>query len=170
MNALDALILPGVSDSTHADDRKGVAVRTKIGIRLKRKYRQGVYKLTGKIPAVVRGYDQVDGNSEPAATWASIKLGYQILDMSGSSALGSKWTIRFDRMPAKRRRSVFVYADGSQSGATGETIFNYIVTNHVDGDDFGEGFLDPSQLADRGIYDLRVFAADFFGNIVEQGF
>ena len=57
----------------------------------------------------------------------------------------------------------FVYADGSQSGPTGETIFNYIVTNRLTKDQIGEGFLDASTLQ-PGNYSLRVFAADIFGN------
>ena len=61
-------------------------------------------------------------------------------------------------------RSVpFVYAAGSKSGATGETIFSYIVTNRVDGDAYEQDFLDATVL-ESGEYILRVFAGDYFGN------
>ncbi|HCA59016.1 MAG TPA: hypothetical protein DEP46_13670, partial [Blastocatellia bacterium] len=55
----------------------------------------------------------------------------------------------------------------SRSGATGETIFNFAVTNRVDGDKFSEGFIDPATLP-PGQYILRVFAADFFGNTTQK--
>ncbi|HMS43512.1 MAG TPA: hypothetical protein PKE69_25000, partial [Pyrinomonadaceae bacterium] len=57
----------------------------------------------------------------------------------------------------------FVYAKGSKSGATGETIFNYIVTNEVRGNFAKEDFFDAASL-EKGNYILRVFAADYFGN------
>ena len=68
----------------------------------------------------------------------------------------------FDRLPASAAVPL-VYATGSKSGATGETIFNYIVTDQVRGDDFREDFLDAATL-ENGVYTLRVFAADYFGN------
>jgi hypothetical protein len=61
----------------------------------------------------------------------------------------------------------FVYAPGSKSGATGETIFNYIATNEVAGDVFKENFLDAGAL-ETGEYVLRAFAADFFGNTASK--
>ena len=70
--------------------------------------------------------------------------------------------IKFDRMPPNAAVK-FVYATGSHSGATGETIFNYIATNSVEAENYREGFLDPTQL-DAGAYIVRVFAADYFGN------
>ncbi len=48
-------------------------------------------------------------------------------------------------MPSHRAVK-FAYAPGSRSGATGETIFNFAVTNRVDGDTFSEGFIDPATL------------------------
>ena len=60
-----------------------------------------------------------------------------------------------------------VYAPGSKSGATGETVFNYIATNTVNGDGAAEGFIDPAAL-DAGTYTLEVFAADYFGNTTSK--
>ena len=56
-----------------------------------------------------------------------------------------------------------VYAIGSASGATGETVFNYIVSNFVQNGTAREDFFDTTVLPD-GDYRLRIFAADFFGN------
>jgi len=60
-----------------------------------------------------------------------------------------------------------VYAVGSKSGATGETIFNYIATNQVHGNVAKEDFLDAAKL-EKGVYILRVFAADYFGNTASK--
>ncbi|MBK9164973.1 MAG: hypothetical protein IPM21_13910 [Acidobacteria bacterium] len=69
-------------------------------------------------------------------------------------------------MPSHRAVK-FAYAPGSRSGATGETIFNFAVTNRVDGDTFSEGFIDTATLP-PGNYILRVFAADFSGNTTQK--
>jgi hypothetical protein len=58
----------------------------------------------------------------------------------------------------------FVYADGSHSGATGETIYNYIVTGRLSGDRYQERLFDTAELS-PGNYVIRVFAGDYFGNI-----
>ncbi|MBK9527060.1 MAG: hypothetical protein IPO41_01755 [Acidobacteria bacterium] len=55
------------------------------------------------------------------------------------------------------------YANGSHSGATGETIFNYIVTNFVSGGENREDLFDPATIG-AGQFVLRVFAKDYFGN------
>jgi hypothetical protein len=60
-----------------------------------------------------------------------------------------------------------VYAPGSKSGATGETIFNYIATNQVHGNVATEDFFDAAQL-ENGNYTIRVFAADYFGNTASK--
>ena len=60
-----------------------------------------------------------------------------------------------------------LYAPGSRSGAHGNTVFNYVVSNIVDGDRVTEGFLDPEKL-DSGTYTLSVHVADYFGNITTK--
>jgi hypothetical protein len=57
----------------------------------------------------------------------------------------------------------FVYAPGSRSGYSPDTVFDYIVSNRVNGDGFSEGFVDPERL-ESGSYTIRIFVADFFGN------
>ena len=76
------------------------------------------------------------------------------------------WNISFDRNPDPAAVK-FAYAQGSKSGATGETIFKYIVTNMIDGDSFSEGFLDAGYLP-KGDFVLRAFAADYFGNTISK--
>ena len=68
----------------------------------------------------------------------------------------------FDQLPDADDIGL-VYAKGSRSGATGVTIFNYIVTNTVAGGSASEQFLDTATLQ-SGIYTLRIAAADYFGN------
>jgi len=160
MNALDALTLPGLTDSrpptiedvTRFDKNWAEIETTKQISRI---------TLRDQTRIVVRAYDQTDGNPEKRRLGV-FKLGYQVLKQNGSAVGDTKWTILFDRLPSSASISL-VYANGSKSGATGETIFNYIVTNSVSGDEFYEDIFDPAALA-NGIYTLRVFAADYFGN------
>ena len=91
------------------------------------------------------------------------RLGYRVFRESGASVGDVNWSIVFDRMPANDLAK-FVYAAGSHSGATGETIFNYIVTNRLAGEVSAEGFFDTANLS-AGNYSVRVFAGDYFGNI-----
>ena len=88
------------------------------------------------------------------------RVGYQIF--TDTPANDIDWTITFDRNPPFEAVKT-VYAKGSQSGPTGLTIFNYIVTNRLDAKGFGEGSLEPSRFG-AGQFTVRVYAADFFGN------
>jgi hypothetical protein len=103
----------------------------------------------------------MDGNPERRRLGV-FRLGYQVLNTDGSPLTGVDWNISFDRNPLPEAVR-FAYAHGSKSGATGETIFRYIVTNRVSDGGFGEGFFEPSRLA-PGDYTIRVFAADHSGN------
>ncbi len=160
MNALDALILPGVSD-------KRVPVIEKVTLfdenwrEIETEKETARIKLTGKTRIVAQSYDQMDGNAERRRLGV-FRLGYQILNKENNPLEEIKWTIDFDRFPPDEAVP-FVYAKGSKSGATGTTVFNYIVSNEVSGDGFRENFLDASKL-ENGEYVLRVFAADYFGN------
>lgn len=163
MNALDALILPGAADS-----RAPVIEKTSLfdenWREIETKNQTGRIKLSGKIRITVRAYDQMDRNSDRRRLGV-YKIGYQILQ-NDRPIFEPKWTISFERMPEAEAVS-FVYAKGSKSGATGETIFNYIATNETRGDIYREDFLDTGAL-ENGIYVLRVFAADFFDNTASK--
>ena len=159
MNALDALLLPGVSDSispviesVYMTDSNWSKLETRSGDQR--------IKLTDKSRVIVRAYDRVDGNAERRRLGV-YKLGYQIY-RNDQPLSDVNWTISFARMPANDAVR-YVYAPGSRSGYTPDTVFDYIVTDIVNGDDFREGFIDPADL-ESGQYTLRAFAADFFGN------
>lgn len=160
MNALDALALPNLTDTrpptiekvTPFDENNIEIETTNPSLRI---------RLAGKVRIVVRAFDQVDGNAERRRLGV-YKLGYQLLKSDGTPISDIDWTIVFDRLPPHEAVK-FVYANGSKSGATGETIFDYVVTNFVSGDEFREGFLDTTTV-ENGVYTLRVFAADYFGN------
>ncbi len=160
MNALGALILPGVSDTippTIEDveffDQNWLPVETKGPAQR--------ITFASNTRVVVRAFDRMDGNPERRRLGV-YRLGYQVLNRDHSAVTDVNWNISFDRNPAPEAVK-FAYAVGSRSGPTGETIFRYIVTNKVNGEAFSEGFLDPAQFA-AGEYVLRVFAADHFRN------
>lgn len=164
MNALDALILPGISDTVAPKIEKislfnenwSPFETTNTNLRI---------SLSGKTRIVLRGFDQMNGN-ESRRKLGIYKLGYQILREDETPAGDKKWTISFDRTPDEKAVP-FVYAAGSKSGYSPETIFNYIVTNEVNGDTFREDFFDASAL-ENGNYILRAFATDFFGNFASE--
>ncbi|HQZ97689.1 MAG TPA: hypothetical protein PLP21_15310 [Pyrinomonadaceae bacterium] len=164
MNALDALTLPGVADS-RAPVIEKVSIYDQNWNLVETSAQNPRIKLTGNTRIVVKAYDQVDGNSDRRRLGV-YKLGYQLLDAAKNPIGEPKWTIKFDRMPPNAAVR-FVYADKSHSGATGETIFNYIVTNFVEGEEFREEFLDISALS-NGNHGIRVFAADYFGNVASK--
>lgn len=162
MNAIGALNFPGISDGIAPVIEK-VMFFDESWREIETETSDKRIKLVGNTRVTVRAYDRMDGNAERRRLGV-YRLGYQILRQDGSPAGEIKWNISFDRNPDPDAVK-FAYAKGSKSGATGETVFNYIVTNKVSGDEFSEGFLDS---AGNGFYILRVFAADFFGNTTSK--
>jgi DNA-binding beta-propeller fold protein YncE len=160
MNAIDALVLPGAADS-RAPVIDKVSVFDENWREIETATPASRIKLVGKIRIVARAFDQMDGNNERRRL-GIYRAGYQIMKPGGAPVTDIHWTIGFDRMPAAAAAK-FAYAKGSKSGATGETIFNYIVSNTVSGDTFHEDFFDAGKL-EQGIYFLRVFISDYFGN------
>jgi DNA-binding beta-propeller fold protein YncE len=176
-NALAALELPGVKDTV-------APVIEKDGVRLfdgngkefvaasatkeeKRGQETGKPLIVrGDVRVVVRAYDQMEGNAARRRL-GLYQLGYQVLNADGRPAQGFSeplWTISFESLPDNDSRAVpLAYAEGSKAGATGETIFAYVVTNVVRDRSATENFWRTSALP-VGDYILRVFAADFFGN------
>lgn len=158
MNALDALIFPDISDTRPPTIEK-VSLFDENWRELEAE--DSPIKLTGKTRIIVRAYDQMDGNSERRRLGV-YKIGYQILKEDETPVTEKRWMISFETLPEAEAVN-FVYAAGSKSGATGETIFNYIASNEVHNGKFRENFFDAANL-ESGIYLLRVFAADYFGN------
>lgn len=164
MNALNALTLPGVSDKTPPVIEE-VTLFDENWRQIETETASNRIKLTGKNRIVVRAFDRMDGNPERRRLGV-FRLGYQVLKKDFSPVTEINWNINFDRNPDSHAVK-FTYSQGSKSGATGETIFKYIVTNKVNGISFGEDFLDTSGLG-KGDFILRAFAADYFGNIISK--
>lgn len=160
MNALAALILPNVSDAI-APKIENVSVWDENWHEIETQGRDPRITLSGKCRITVRAFDRMDGNPERRRLGV-YRLGYQLFREDGTPAGDLKWSITFDKNPPSRAVKT-VYAKGSRSGATGETVFNYIVTNTLDDSGYGEGYFDAGSLGE-GEYIIRIFAADIFGN------
>jgi sugar lactone lactonase YvrE len=174
-NALAALELPGVKDTVApVIEKDGVRLLDHEGKEFGALYSDGSkdqkgasasVTVRGDVRIVVRAYDQMDGNAARRRL-GLYQLGYQVLKMDGQPAPGfeePRVNISFENLPDDGRSVAIAYATGSRSGATGETIFAYIVTNKVRDREALEDYWHASQLPE-GEYLLRVFAADFFGN------
>ena len=165
MNALDALILPGYKD-TVAPKIEGVSIFDENWQPLFETNKSSDrINLNGKIRVLVRAFDRMDGNPERRRLGV-YKVGYQILKEDKTALFEPKWTISFEKMPQMDFVDL-VYGKGSKSGYTPQTIFNYIVTNEVNGDFGREGFLDLNGIQ-QGNYILRVLVSDLMGNTTAE--
>ncbi|HEX8144347.1 MAG TPA: SMP-30/gluconolactonase/LRE family protein [Pyrinomonadaceae bacterium] len=172
LNALAALELPGVKDSVApVIEKDGVRLfdrgwrELRAGSGKSEKTGEARIRVDGDVRIVVRAYDQMDGNASRRRL-GLYRLGYQILKADGSAAPGFDsplMNISFETLPVDRGSAPVAYAEGSKSGATGETIFAYIVTNVVRDHQSLEDYWHASALP-AGDYTVRVFAEDFFGN------
>ncbi len=168
-NALAALELPGVEDTVEP-------VIEKDGVRLfdsgGREFvappgdENALYTVRGDVRIVMRAYDQMDGNAARRRL-GLYRLGYQVVKADNASPAPGfnepRVTISFETLPDDARAAPLAYAEGSKSGATGETVFAYVVTNTVRDRAAREDYWHTSELPD-GVYTLKVFAEDFFGN------
>lgn len=164
MNALDALVLPGATDQI-APVIENISLFNENWLPFETQSNAARIIISGKTRIVAKAYDRMDGNAERRRLGV-FQIGYQILKDDKTPVTDQRWTIRFDRLPEPDAVRL-VYAPGSKSGATGETIFNYIATNKVHGNVATEDFFDAAQL-ENGAYVLRVYAADYFGNTASK--
>jgi len=164
MNALDALILPGISD-TIAPTIEKVSLFDENWREIETENSSKRIKLAGKSRLVVRAFDRMNGNGG-SRKLGVYRLGFQVLRADQTPISEINWTISFDRLPDADAVKL-VYAPGSQSGYTPQTIFNYIASNKVNGETAREDFFDTTNF-EAGNYILRVFAADFFQNNSEK--
>ncbi len=163
INALAALELPGIGDSIPPVIER-VELLNQDWIEVAASGNR--IRLGEKRRVVVEAYDRMDGNAERRRLGV-YRLGYQILS-SDKSLTDVDWTLVFDRMPSNEAVEL-AYAPGSRSGATGQTKFRYAVSNRVGDDTFSEGFLDSASLG-PGLYTIRAYAADYFGNMAWKDF
>jgi sugar lactone lactonase YvrE len=162
VNALSVLRFPGLTD-TVPPVIEAVAILNEMNEPANGPGKTA--EVNGRVRIAARVYDQINGN--PGYRRLGVyRLGYQVLGADGSPAPGFteiRYNIVFDRLPADPNAVYLAFADGSQSGYTGATVFNYLVTNVVRGGEAREDFWDASKL-EPGNYRLRVIAEDHFGN------
>jgi sugar lactone lactonase YvrE len=178
-NALAALELPGLKDTVPPIiEKDGVQILDKAGNEFVSNQQEppvGAREspgpegrpitISGDVRIVLRAYDRMDGNAERRRL-GLYQLGYQILQRDGTPVAGfetPQTTISFESLPDDTSTASIAYAEGSKAGATGETIFVYIVTNRVRDRFASEQYWNSSTLP-SGKYVVRVFVADFFGN------
>jgi hypothetical protein len=172
---VNPLVLPLAGFSDHVApkiEREGVQLFDEAGARLTSKRGGHLVVRRGKVRIVVDAYDQVDGN-QTRRRLGLYKLGYQLLRTDGAPAAGfdePRVTIEFDRLPAAPDAVKIAYADESGITVYGSsaTRFLYEVTNTVRGGRASGSRWDASELP-PGDYLLRIYAADFAGNVADEG-
>ena len=169
-NEANPLALPLANFSDHVAPtiaRDGIMIFDAAGNQQKEK-RGGRLVVRGSVRVVVDAFDQVDGNAARRRL-GLYRLGFQLLREDGSPAPGfaePRVQIEFDRLPPQRDAVKIAYADKSGITVYGSdaTHFFYELTNTVRGGRAGVGAWDTSGVP-AGDYTLRVFAADFSGNV-----
>jgi sugar lactone lactonase YvrE len=127
---------------------------------------------TGPVSIVVDAYDQMDGNAARRRL-GLYKLGFQVLRADGAPVPGFEQThmnLEFNRLPPDDEMIKVAYAGNSGITVFGGSVthFRYIVTNTVRDGHASSGSWRIAELA-RGNYTIRIFAADYAGNVAEKG-
>jgi len=166
-NALAALELPGIKDSVAPTiERDGIGFFDSSWHEIKVDGKDARVALSGDVRIVVRAYDQMDGNASRRRL-GIYRIGFQVMAADNvTPATGfaePHFNIVFEALPRDENTAQLAYASGSRSGATGETIFAYIVTNVISGAEAKNAFLSTSNLP-GGDYTIRIIAEDYFGN------
>jgi len=119
----------------------------------------GAFVIKGNVDIIATAIDKVTIGTPSAGIY---EIGYEIYKIGGDTitlAVPEKTNIRFDRIPSNKWTKA-VYATGSCIGSdVGTSVFRYIVTNKIDGNDF----FDTTKLA-NGSYRIFVIARDTDGN------
>ncbi len=161
VNALAALSFPNLTD-TIAPVIEGVRLVNEQG-ELKAENNAPIV-VSGKVQFIVRAYDQADGNAGYRRLGV-YQVGYQILSKDGAPLPEFKepnFNLVFNRLPEDWATVRIAYAEPSQSGYTGKTIFDYIATNVVRDGTAREVGLNTK--LPNGEYILRAVVEDFFRN------
>jgi sugar lactone lactonase YvrE len=122
----------------------------------------------GPFSIVVDAWDQVDGDAARRRL-GLYKVGFQILRADGSPVKGFERplvNIEFDRLPTDDEATKIAYApaSGDTVHSAQQTRFLYAVTNRVRGGRAETGGWSPIGLP-PGDYTVRIFAADYAGNV-----
>ena len=125
-----------------------------------------------QLSIIVDAFDQADGNSARRRL-GLYQIGYQVLHKDGSALPGfekPKMNIEFNRLPADDEAVKIAYF--ADSGITvhgnARTRFLYNVTNIVRDGHAKLGFWEVKDIP-KGDYLIRIFAADYAGNIATNG-
>ncbi|MET0982292.1 MAG: NHL repeat-containing protein [Telluria sp.] len=172
---VNPLTLPfaGLTD-TIAPRIQDVALYDSIGRRLpaRRGQRVKVARTLGEVSIVADGYDQMDGNLARRRL-GLYKLGYQLLHADGRAVAGYEQPIVtqvYDRLPREREAVKLVYAANSGITVYGSkaTRFAYAVNNRLQDGQAVPGSWKVGALA-PGDYILRIYAADYAGQVAIEG-
>ena len=170
MNPL-ALPLANFSDGVAPQiTRGGIQLFDAGGRQLEQKRGARLVVPRGPLRVVVDAFDQVDGNAARRRLGV-YRLAFQLLKSDGAPAPGfesPRVQIEFDRLPPAQAATKIAYADESGITVYGSeaTRFLYELTNYVRAGRAEPARWDASALP-AGDYTLRVFAADFAGNVAE---
>ena len=173
--AINALALPFVGLRDTVPPRiQSIALYDASGQRLPRKKGQRLHvaRTLGAVSIVAAAYDQMDGNLARRRL-GLYKLGYQLLHADGSPVAGfetPRVTQVYDRLPREREAVKLLYAENSGITVYGSkaTVFAYAVNNTLH-----DGVALPGTWKVDGLepgdYVLRVYAADFAGQVALEG-
>jgi len=173
--AVNALTLPFVGLRDTVPPRiESIALYDANGHRLpgKKGRRVHVARTLGNVTIVAAGYDQMDGNLARRRL-GLYKIGYQLLHADGSPVAGFEAphiTQTYDRLPREREAVKLLYAENSGITVYGSkaTVFAYAVNNTLQNGVALPGSWRVDGLA-PGDYLLRIYAADFAGQVALQG-
>ncbi len=173
--AVNALALPftGLRD-TVPPRIQSIALYDAGGKRLpgKKGKRLHVARTLGDLTIVAAGYDQMDDNLARRRL-GLYKVGYQLLHADGSPVAGfetPRITQVYDRLPREREAVKLLYAANSGITVYGSkaTVFAYAVNNTLQDGVALPGTWKVDSLA-PGDYVLRIYAADFAGQVAQEG-
>jgi len=173
--AINALALPFVGLHDTVPPRiQSIALYDANGQRLpgRKGKRLHVARTLGEVSIVAAGYDQMDGNLARRRL-GLYRLGYQLLYADGSVVAGfetPRITQVYDRLPREREAVKLLYAENSGITVYGSkaTVFAYAVNNTLKDGVALPGSWKVDSLV-PGDYLLRIYAADFAGQVAQEG-
>ncbi|MGW8392064.1 gluconolaconase [Pseudoduganella sp. HUAS MS19] len=168
-----ALPFPGLRD-TIAPVIQGIALYDANDKRLpaRKGKRLEVPRELGEVNVVVDAFDKMDGNLARRRL-GLYELGYQLLQADGTPVAGyeqPRIMQTYDQLPKQREAVKVVYSADSGITVYGSksTRFTYSLLSHLSQGEVTPGRWNVSELA-PGEYTLRIYAADFAGNIASAG-